>query len=161
MGIVFCLQFPFFSFPNCFIFSAYRTTFFYPFCRTLRFVPDESKDKIISDEEVLQTLLKTFRALFANDLKRQTCLLNFLPEVKSKYLELQTAQSEIYQTVGDDQQNRITFNPEDVMFTALGFSITRRPSSLTSAGTGIFVTRGFVPKGTVLSMYPGTEIAYY
>ncbi|KAJ6669928.1 hypothetical protein lerEdw1_000477 [Lerista edwardsae] len=124
--------------------------------RTLRFVPEESKDKIISDEEVLQTLLKTFRALFANDLNRQMRLLNFLPEVKSKYLELQTAQSEIYQTVGDGRQSQIIFNPEDVMFTALGFSITRSPSSLASAGTGVFVTKGFVSKGTVLAMYPGT-----
>ncbi|XP_066472193.1 SET domain-containing protein 9 [Tiliqua scincoides] len=129
--------------------------------RTLRFVPEESKDKIISDEEVLQTLLKTFRALFANDLNRQMCLLNFLPEVKSKYLELQTAQPETCKTVGNHQQSQIIFDPEEVMFNTLGFSITRRQSSLISAGTGVFVSKGFVPKGMVLSMYPGTVYEKY
>ncbi|KAM6293883.1 LOW QUALITY PROTEIN: SET domain-containing protein 9-like [Aegotheles albertisi] len=37
----------------------------------------------------------------------------------------------------------------------LGFSITDQ-SSLVSAGTGVFVTKGFVPKGMVVSMYHNT-----
>lgn len=129
-------------------------------CRTLRFVPEGSKDKMVSDEDVLQTLLKTFTALFVNDLRRQTFLLSFLPKVKSKYLDLQKAQPETNQTIDDSRQNQIIFNPEDVLLHTLGFSITRRHSSLISAGTGVFVTKGFVPKGAVVSMYPGMERMY-
>ncbi|XP_061474306.1 SET domain-containing protein 9 [Rhineura floridana] len=129
--------------------------------RTLRFVPEESKDKIVSDEVVLQTLLKTFRALFVNDLRRQTFLLNCLPEVKSKYLELQKAQSQTSQAIDDNNHSQTLFHPEDVLFNTLGFSITRRHSSLISAGIGVFVTKGFVPKGTVVSMYPGTVYEKY
>ncbi|XP_042309372.1 SET domain-containing protein 9 isoform X5 [Sceloporus undulatus] len=129
--------------------------------RTLRFVPEESKDKIVSDEDVLKTLLKTFRALFINDLGRQMFLLNFLPEVKSKYPELQTVRSMISRAKDDNLQSQIFFNPEEILFNTLGFSITRSRSSLISAGTGVFVTKGFIPKGTVVSMYPGTVYEKY
>ncbi|XP_003216227.1 SET domain-containing protein 9 isoform X1 [Anolis carolinensis] len=129
--------------------------------RTLRFVPEESKDKIVPDEDVLKTLLKTFRALFINDLRRQMFLLNFLPKLKSKYPELETACSTISKVVDDNQQSQIIFNPEEVLFNTLGFSITRSCSSLVSAGTGVFVTKGLVPKGTVVSMYPGTVYEKY
>lgn len=53
------------------------------------------------------------------------------------------------------------FSPEEVLFNTLGFSITRDRSSLVSAGTGVFVTKGFVPKGTVVSMYPGNEMFFF
>ncbi|PKU33704.1 mitogen-activated protein kinase kinase kinase 1 [Limosa lapponica baueri] len=45
-------------------------------------------------------------------------------------------------------------SPEEVLFNTLGFSITRDQRSLVSAGTGVFVTKGFVLKGMVASMYP-------
>ncbi|XP_060091951.1 SET domain-containing protein 9 [Heteronotia binoei] len=129
--------------------------------RTLRFVPEESKDKIISDEDVLQTLLKTFRSLFVNDLTRQMPLLSLLPEVQSKYLEVPVAQTETSTAIDDSQQSQITFHAEDILFNTLGFSIARRRSSLVSAGKGVFVTRGFVPKRTVVAMYPGTMYENY
>lgn len=47
------------------------------------------------------------------------------------------------------------FSPEEVLFNTLGFMVSRDQSTLVSAGTGVFVTKGFVPKGTVVSMYPG------
>lgn len=146
---------------NHFTSCTYKGHFPPLFCRTLRFVPEESKDKTISDEDVLQALLKTFESLFVNDLTRQMPLLNFLPAVRSKYLEVPISQPETSTTIGDDQQSQITFPAEDVLFNALGFSIARRRSSLVSAGTGVFVTRGFVPKRTVVAMYPGTDIIYF
>ncbi|KAH0627955.1 hypothetical protein JD844_008555 [Phrynosoma platyrhinos] len=88
--------------------------------RTLRFVPEESKDKIVSDEDVLRTLLKTFRALFINDLSRQMFLLNFFPEIKSKYPELQTAHSTISKAIDDNQQSQIFFSPEEVFLSQTG-----------------------------------------
>lgn len=116
-------------------------------------MPEKSKDKIVPDEAVLQILLKIFQALFVNDLSRQTFLLNLLPKVKSKYVDLQI---ETPKAIG-----QIIFNPEEVLFHTLGFSISRRQSSLVSAGTGVFVTKGFVPKGAVVAMYPGIDIIYF
>ncbi|XP_075788538.1 SET domain-containing protein 9 isoform X3 [Pelodiscus sinensis] len=129
--------------------------------RTIRYVPEESKDKTISDEDVLETLLKLFKALFINDFNRQMDFFSLLPEVKSKYLELLTVQLKKSKTIGYNHQSQNTFNPEEVLFNTLGFSITRDRSSLISAGTGVFVTNGFVPKGTVVSMYPGTVYQKY
>lgn len=136
--------------------------FLLSYFRTLRFVPEESKDKIASDENVLQTLLKTFRSLFVNDLNRQMCLLNVIPEIKSKYPEIHSVQSKtIPKAVYNDQERQRALNPEEVLFSTLGFSIIRQPSSLESAGIGVFVAKGFVPEGTVVSMYPGMEIFSY
>ncbi|XP_039401343.1 SET domain-containing protein 9 isoform X1 [Mauremys reevesii] len=129
--------------------------------RTIRYVPEKSKDKIISDEDVLETLLKIFKALFINDFSRQMDDFALLPEVKSKYLKLLTIQYKRSKTTGYNHQSQNIFNPEEVLFNTLGFSITRDQSSLISAGTGVFVTKGFVPKGAVVSMYPGTVYQKY
>lgn len=119
-------------------------------------MPEESKDKIVSDEDVLQTLLKIFRSLFVNDLNRQMFLLNVIPEIKSKYPEIHSVQSKtLSKAIYDDQEHQRALNPEEVLFSTLGFSIIRQPSSLKSAGIGVFVAKGFVPEGTVVSMYPG------
>ncbi|KAM4614899.1 SET domain-containing protein 9 isoform 2-T2 [Polymixia lowei] len=44
----------------------------------------------------------------------------------------------------------------DATLQTLGFCIERRPSSVPFAGVGVFVTTGFVPKGTTVALYPGT-----
>ncbi|NWI70826.1 SETD9 protein, partial [Todus mexicanus] len=124
--------------------------------RTLRYVPESSQDKIISDEDVFQTLLKIFKALFINDLSRQAHILALLPEIKCEYLELLTVEQKQSKLNSCSHQSQDVFSPEEVLFNTLGFNISRDRSSLVSAGTGVFVTKGFVPKGTVVSMYPGT-----
>ncbi|KFW69129.1 SET domain-containing protein 9, partial [Pygoscelis adeliae] len=124
--------------------------------RTLRYVPESSQDKIISDEDVFETLLKIFKALFINDFSRQAHILALFPEIKCKYLELLTVEQKRSKVNSGDHQSQPVFSPEEVLFSTLGFSVTRDRSSLVSAGTGVFVTKGFVPKGMVVSMYPGT-----
>ncbi|NXY76006.1 SETD9 protein, partial [Glareola pratincola] len=124
--------------------------------RTLRYVPESSKDKIISDEDVFETLLKIFKALFINDFSRQAHILALLPEIRCKYMELLTVEQKQSEVNSCNHQSQHVFSPEEVLFNTLGFSITRDRSSLVSAGTGVFVTKGFVPKGTLVSMYPGT-----
>ncbi|XP_055647334.1 SET domain-containing protein 9 isoform X1 [Falco peregrinus] len=124
--------------------------------RTLRYVPKSSQDKIISDEDVFETLLKIFRALFVNDFSRQARILALLPEIKCKYLELLNSQQKPSKVNSRDHQSQRVFSPEEVLFNTLGFTVSRDQSSLMSAGTGVFVSKGFVPKGTVVSMYPGT-----
>ncbi|KAM6392166.1 SET domain-containing protein 9 isoform 2-T2 [Rhynochetos jubatus] len=112
--------------------------------RTLRYVPESSQDKIISDEDVFETLLKIFKALFINDFSRQAQILALLPEIKSKYLELLTVEQKRSKVNSCNHQSQHVFSPEEVLFNTLGFSITRDRSSLLSAGTGVFVTKGTV-----------------
>ncbi len=45
--------------------------------------------------------------------------------------------------------------PLDVMYDILGFTIERGASQIAGGGTGVVVTKGTIPKGCVLAMYPG------
>lgn len=131
---------------------------FYFLYRTLRYVPESSQDKIIPDEDVFETLLKTFKALFINDFSRQADILALLPELKCQYLELLTVGQKQLKANPCNHQGQHVFTPEEVLFNTLGFTVSRDQSSLVSAGTGVFVTKGFVPKGAVVSMYPGNRM---
>ncbi|KAM5194843.1 SET domain-containing protein 9 [Mantella aurantiaca] len=125
--------------------------------RTLRYVSEINSDKLIPDADVDNTLVRLFQALFRADLYRQRDLLHMLPDsTKSLY----------YNPDFRDSQNRcteqdVTLQADEIMHRSLGFTIARRPSSLESAGTGVFVSRGFVPKGAVVSMYPGAIYQKY
>uniref|UniRef100_A0A7N4UZ15 SET domain containing 9 n=1 Tax=Sarcophilus harrisii TaxID=9305 RepID=A0A7N4UZ15_SARHA len=124
---------------------------------TLRYVPENCRDKIIPDEDVLATLLKVFQALFVSDFNRQTDILVLLPEtIKSKYRDLLITHHQRTELPRCNIQQQNIYKPGEVLFNTLGFSISRETSSLISAGKGVFVTKGFVPKGAVVSMYPGT-----
>ncbi|XP_078531238.1 SET domain-containing protein 9 isoform X2 [Lissotriton helveticus] len=120
--------------------------------RTMRYVSEASKDKIISDGDVLATLLKVFQSLFIYDFNGQKDLVSFLSkEVKLKYEELLALPEEALSS----RQREPRLHPEEILFETLGFSIEEGPSTLVSAGTGVFVSKGVVPKGAVVSMYPG------
>ncbi|TRY88139.1 hypothetical protein DNTS_029447 [Danionella cerebrum] len=111
--------------------------------RTLRQVKDPSEDKLITDEEVLRSLHCLFACLLQNDLKNQTELLRLLPEsTQTLYPAAQTEPRAL--------------SPCSVMLRTMGFSVERRTSSLRSAGTGVFLTGGRAPRGSVVAMYPGT-----
>ncbi|XP_040395797.1 SET domain-containing protein 9 isoform X1 [Cygnus olor] len=121
--------------------------------RTLRYVPESSQDKIIPDEDVLETLLKVFAALFANDLGRQTPVLAVRPEIRRKYEEPASAEPRRSEEGARSQR---ALGPQEVLFQALGFGLARGRSSLPAAGTGVFVSRGGARRGAVVAMYPGT-----
>ncbi|XP_059845364.1 SET domain-containing protein 9 isoform X1 [Hypanus sabinus] len=126
--------------------------------RTIRFVPEASLDKIISDSAIEDSLQKLFCALLRGDLCNQAEFLNMLPEsIRSKYTAILTHSQSVKETEG----NHMDFNPEGAMFETFGFIIRRATSSLLSAGRGVFVTTGKVPKGTVVCMYPGTVYQQY
>uniref|UniRef100_A0A8C2SNE9 SET domain containing 9 n=1 Tax=Coturnix japonica TaxID=93934 RepID=A0A8C2SNE9_COTJA len=116
--------------------------------RTLRFVPESSQDKLISDGDVCDTLLKVFTALLLNDLSRQGPALALLPGAGRRYAQLRADEL--------DPGRQGPLSPQEVLLRTMGFSVTRDRSSLRSAGTGVFVREGFVPKGAVVAMYPGT-----
>lgn len=131
-----------------------------PVGRTLRYVPEELKDKVISDQEVLATLLPVFRALFTNDLPHQLDVLAALPEpVQSKYQDLLSLQPPGVHALEHRLHPKDVLKPEEIVYKTLGFSVARAASSLVSAGKGVFVTAGLAPKGAVVSMYPGNGTA--
>lgn len=125
--------------------------------RTLRYVPESSQDKIISDEDVFETLLKVFTALLVNDFSRQVPALALLPGVQRRYARLRAAGLGPAGSPPGRHSQREPLSPEEVLFRTLGFSLARERSSLLSAGTGVFVSRGSAPQGAVVAMYPGNE----
>lgn len=117
--------------------------------KTLRQVTERTKDKQVPDEEVSQSLLKLFRVLLsshgANHGQPGAAQTNFHSEVTS-------------------EEKHYGGNPScghEAMLQALGFCIDRQPSTLPFAGTGVFVTKGFVPKGATVALYPGTVYQAY
>lgn len=125
--------------------------------RTLRYVPESSQDKIISDEDVFETLLKVFTALLVNDFSRQVPALALLPGVQRRYARLRAAGLGPAGSPPGRHSQREPLSPEEVLFRTLGFNLARERSSLLSAGTGVFVSRGSAPQGAVVAMYPGNE----
>ncbi|NWJ01799.1 SETD9 protein, partial [Crypturellus undulatus] len=125
------------------------------------FLPENSQDKIITDEDIFVMLLKVFETLFINDLSKQTHILALCPEIRHKYLELPTPELGRPCVRARSRRCQHVCSPEEVHFNTLGFSIAQDQSSLLSAGTAVFLSKGFVPKGTVVSMYSGTVYRKY
>ncbi|KAJ8395608.1 hypothetical protein AAFF_G00030890 [Aldrovandia affinis] len=123
--------------------------------RTLRRVKDSSQDKLVPDEEVAASLLTLFRDLFKNDLRRQRAVLHLLPDSS------RTAYQSPHSNADSLKRSNRHFDPCEVMLDSFGFCIERKSSSLQSAGTGVFVAMGMVPKGTTVAMYPGTVYQRY
>ncbi|XP_064165095.1 SET domain-containing protein 9 [Anguilla rostrata] len=123
--------------------------------RTLRRVKERCQDKLVPDEYIAVTLQSLFRHLFKNDIERQRDLLPLLTE--SSRSAYQNAQNNTVSLTRLDRH----LDPCEVMLGSLGFCINRRRSTLWSAGTGVFVTMGMVPKGTPVAMYPGTVYQTY
>uniref|UniRef100_A0A8C5PCF9 SET domain containing 9 n=1 Tax=Leptobrachium leishanense TaxID=445787 RepID=A0A8C5PCF9_9ANUR len=124
--------------------------------RTTRYVPEGCTDKVKSDAEVYSTLVKVFQAFFIGDLSRQTDLLNLLSET-TQCVYGRPAAEMIKARAPED----IFQQAEDIMYDCLGFCIGRGPSTISTAGAGVFVCRGRVCKGAVVSMYPGTVYQNY
>ncbi|XP_028661252.2 SET domain-containing protein 9 [Erpetoichthys calabaricus] len=128
--------------------------------RTLRQVEEHSRDKLISDKDVSVHLLKLFQVLFQNSLTTQVEAFHLLPpHVQSAYQKKAVDLGTSKRT--DCCRNRTSISSSEVMLNTLGFCIDRAPSSLPTAGTGVFVTKGSVPKGAMVSMYPGTVYQPY
>ncbi|XP_061696038.1 SET domain-containing protein 9 [Syngnathoides biaculeatus] len=100
--------------------------------KTLRQVKGRREDKLVPDEEVSRSLLHLFRVL----------------DRANGGVELGHFHGQVESAKGRCGR--------DAMFQSLGFCIDRKPSTLPSAGTGVFVTRGSVPRGATVAMYPGT-----
>ncbi|XP_025110518.1 SET domain-containing protein 9-like [Pomacea canaliculata] len=97
--------------------------------RSVRSVPKGDKDKLVLDEEVKMALIN-FLSAIANSTKDSSI---------SSLVCLQSSAE----------------NNLDLMHKVLGFKIQRQLSSIPNGGTGVIVTAGFIPAGTVTSLYPG------
>ncbi|XP_061587248.1 SET domain-containing protein 9 [Cololabis saira] len=113
--------------------------------KTLRKVAGRSEDKLICDDQVSQSLLQLFTVLLDNHGGINPDQAHFLTHVTGK----------------NKHYGGHHVCEQQAMLQTLGFCIERRPSSLTSAGTGVFVIKGDVPKGTTVAMYPGTVYQPY
>ncbi|CAF97553.1 unnamed protein product, partial [Tetraodon nigroviridis] len=116
--------------------------------KTLRQVTERSTDKLTPDEEVSRALLQLFGVLFQTHWTKHQD-----PRRAHIHFERSTGQ--------DDHSQRGPACGHEAMFQTLGFCIDRKPSSLPFAGTGVFVTKGFVPKGAIVALYPGTVYQAY
>ncbi|CAG5896979.1 unnamed protein product [Menidia menidia] len=113
--------------------------------QTLRKVKERSEDKLIPDEQVSQSLLKLFRVLLGS------------------HGSVWVAQAHLFRRTASQQAHceGHAVSGDDAMLQSMGFCIDRKPSTLPFAGTGVFVTKGFVPKGATVAMYPGTVYQPY
>ncbi|XP_073418789.1 SET domain-containing protein 9 isoform X2 [Dendrobates tinctorius] len=122
--------------------------------RTLRCVSAGGGDKVVADDDVCSSLITFFRVLFTQDIKKQTELLPLLPPTTRATYPAPDAS-------GQQHRPHHTLHPADASYKCLGFYIDRQPSSMEAAGTGVFVSKGLVPKGAVVSMYPGAVYQNY
>ncbi|XP_056444313.1 SET domain-containing protein 9 [Gadus chalcogrammus] len=121
---------------------------------SLRHVTKSIQDKPIHDEVVSETLLKLFGALLERDGAdgKQS-----LKETRLRPKVVQTKSNDAREM---HEEGRMA-ESDDLIFQSMGFCIHRRPSSVPLAGVGVFITKGWVPKGTVVAMYPGTVYEAY
>lgn len=95
-------------------------------------MPKGDKDKLVLDEEVKMALIN-FLSAIANSTKDSSI---------SSLVCLQSSAE----------------NNLDLMHKVLGFKIQRQLSSIPNGGMGVIVTAGFIPAGTVTSLYPGSLV---
>nr|XP_057924154.1 SET domain-containing protein 9 isoform X1 [Doryrhamphus excisus] len=108
--------------------------------KTLRQVKERSEDKLVPDEEVSRSLRQLFGVLYSHGVHHRVAK-------KGHFHGQVTSDNELC--------------AHDAMFQSFGFCIDRKPSTLPFAGTGVFVTKGVVPKGATVAMYPGTVYQAY
>ena len=95
----------------------------------MRDVSSSDQDKIIPDCKVIENLITVFRALRGNE--------------ENGYDHAQSP------------GQRETF--PGAMYNALGFEIKRQESTIPGAGKGVIVTKGTVPIGSLVALYPGAR----
>ena len=59
-----------------------------------------------------------------------------------------------------DTQSTNDKHQSGVMYNTLGYEIKRLDSSIPGAGKGVFVTKGDIPAGSLVALYPGTLSMY-
>lgn len=118
---------------------SFSMDFIYCLCRSARTVDQGHSDKLIADHVVLRSILDLFSGFHQF----------YQPEQK---ICLETA----YKALASRDPAKIARLNSQATGALLGFTVERGPSTLPQGGTGVFVTSGCVPKGSVVAFYPGT-----
>lgn len=105
-------------------------------------MPDSESDKVLQDVDIEQFLLHLFTC-FEDGTQCDITASEAEDPWKSQKLSIQE-QCVLYRSNLKRMKNSV------------GFVMERKPSLIPAGGTGVFVTGGQVPPGTVVSMYPGT-----
>ena len=104
------------------------------FPRTVREVSSAEQDKVISDSKLLDSLVTVLQELKNNDATAYCCSQPESPKDKKSC--------------------------QRVMYNVLGYEIKRLNSTIPGAGRGVFVTRGKVPVGSLVALYPGIRYTF-
>lgn len=96
--------------------------------RTVREVSSTDQDKIIPDSQVIEQLVAVLHSLHSN--REKECHHAQFPGKGG--------------------------NSTRAMYNALGFEIKRQESTIPGAGKGVVVTKGNIPMGSLVALYPGT-----
>ena len=101
--------------------------------RTVREVSSTDQDKIISDSQVIEHLVTVLHSLHSN------------------------GESECHHAQFPGQGGSST----SAMYNALGFEIKRQESTIPGAGKGVVVSKGNIPMGSLVALYPGTRYTQF
>lgn len=119
-------------------------------CRGIRYFPSNSDNvsKVMHNSTIsLLYLQQLFEAFEHAALDKQSNLLLEIPADEGRVNSNNESGTR-------RQMKRHEINLS-VMRSCVGFTVERRPSSLSCGGTGVFVTSGTVPAGVITSLYPG------
>ena len=95
----------------------------------MREVSSTDQDKIIRDSQVIEQLVTVLHSLHSN------------------------RENECHRSQFPGQEG----NSTSAMYNALGFEIKRQESTIPGAGNGVVVTKGNIPTGSLVALYPGTR----
>ncbi|CAH1776027.1 unnamed protein product [Owenia fusiformis] len=123
--------------------------------RSVREVKTGEHDKIIPDEQLVDSLLGILHALFDNEpSSRTTHHLN----VSQHHEEAMSMDEmyELYKPRSFEDVRSLHMKNMEKLYDTTGFVIDRCPSQLIGGGRGVAVTRGKIPKHSLVALYPGT-----
>ena len=141
-------------------------------------MPVGAKDKLIPDEVVNKSLLELFTSFEEANLHPNVChnsspnlLVStemdptksiFKRNFKGKGKMENTSHNHSHQKPTDEYAENTKLSPQNlyqqnlrVMEEKIGFVIERQASVVEGGGRGVKVTKGTIPAGTVVAMYPG------
>ena len=94
--------------------------------RSTRYVERGSKDKILEDKVIEETLLKLFGSF-----------------------------QDAFRPAAQDTEEGLHEINLNILYQTLGFKIIKIKSDIPDGGFGVGVTEGKIPKGSVAALYPG------
>ena len=99
--------------------------------RSTRYVEKSSRDKILDDKVIEQTLLNLFESF-----------------------------QDAFRPAAKNTEDYIHETNLNIMYQTLGFKVIKIKSDIPDGGDGVGVIEGKIPKGSVAALYPGMSISF-